>query len=106
MSGFDHRSPEVARLMHERALERGAPPPLTIDWQQLVDAFKPVAKAFADFGAALIKAMKPLLDLMDDITPGPTGTTPANARRHGHASTCPRHGPTKGGLCRPCVRGR
>lgn len=25
-------------------------------------------------------------------------------RRHGHASVCPRHGPTRGGLCRRCNR--
>lgn len=24
--------------------------------------------------------------------------------RHGHASVCPRHGPTRGGLCRRCAR--
>lgn len=24
--------------------------------------------------------------------------------RHGHAAVCPRHGPTKGGLCRKCQR--
>lgn len=27
-----------------------------------------------------------------------------NRRRHGNAATCPRHGETKGGLCRKCRR--
>jgi hypothetical protein len=28
----------------------------------------------------------------------------AGPHRHGHAAVCPRHGPTKGGLCRKCQR--
>lgn len=35
-----------------------------------------------------------LVDTADDLA----------RRRHGHAAVCPRHGPTKGGLCRRCQR--
>jgi hypothetical protein len=36
----------------------------------------------------------------------PEPDTTLNLRRHGLAATCPRHGPTRGGTCLKCARGR
>lgn len=59
-------------------------------WIRFVEAMQPVIERMNDLAVKL----KPLLDKL----------APVAANKHGHASTCPRHGPTKGGLCRRCAR--
>lgn len=59
--------------------------------EQIRSVLVDVGHHFSDLQARIVK-----LGVLDDDE---------TARlRHGHASTCPRHGPTKGGLCRRCSR--
>jgi hypothetical protein len=61
-----------------------------------VDLIRRAIEALRDFAA---EALLGLAKVFDELTGGDQEVT-----RHGHAAMCPRHGPTKGGLCRKCVR--
>lgn len=80
--------------------------------EPLTDALKPVAEAFVKLGQSItvtlenidVAAIALALDVPADMLTGKPDEDKLARRRHGHAAVCPRHGPTKGGLCRKCQR--
>ncbi len=73
---------------------------------QAIDSiFSPIAKAVGDLAAAMTADGSALAELFEALQ---ALDRPAalNRTRHGSGAVCPRHGPTVGGLCRPCSRRR
>jgi predicted DNA-binding protein YlxM (UPF0122 family) len=76
---------------------------------QLADALvKPVAEIFETMQQTIAAMMRPTFEWLRDLAAELqlVEVEPLERRRHGHASMCPRHGPTTGGLCRRCARGQ
>ena len=67
--------------------------------------FSPALKNLTVIISGIVDQAKEKLAAIDDVFK-PVYDRDLAERRHGHAATCPRHGPTKGGFCRKCVRGR
>lgn len=116
---FNHHDPEIERMMWERAHAQGAAhnaetvlgtrvivgsgidiAALRTAIQSFVDGFEAamahVVETINSYGASLADLARKLEALNEPTT--------ENHRHHGAASVCPRHGPTKGGLCRRCAR--
>jgi hypothetical protein len=80
--------------------------------RQLLDTIRPVmeqaSKAMVEFSVALkdvdVEAVALAFDVPVEMLTGKPDDARLARRRHGHAAVCPRHGPTKGGLCRKCQR--
>lgn len=66
--------------------------------ESMQEAFENLARALTDFLNRVFDVFGPTLHRLVALMDGDEST------RHGNASLCPRHGPTKGGLCRRCQR--
>jgi hypothetical protein len=76
---------------------------------QLADFYvKTAAEIFESIHRTITAALRPTFEWLRDLAAelNLADVEPLEQRRHGHASMCPRHGPTTGGLCRRCARGR
>lgn len=86
------------------------PPGVQIDWAPIIEALRPAVDVCAQLLEQLADVfnrcradIERLLELVHVIDT-PVTEVDVQRLRHGHAAVCPRHGPTKGGLCRRCRR--
>jgi hypothetical protein len=84
VSGFERLQKEMSKLVS----------------QQLNVSLK-VADQLIDHVGGVIDQAKPAIEKLGILT-----DDEQERLRHGHAVVCPKHGPTKGGTCFKCQRGR
>lgn len=72
--------------------------------EPLLKASQAMAKLTFTLSDMDVEAVAQAFDVPVDMLQGKPDEARLARRRHGHAAVCPRHGPTKGGLCRRCQR--
>jgi hypothetical protein len=96
------------RLRNDEAIV--LPPDVAALLQSFAEALAPVVAQFEaairSFAEVIGPAIAADLGLLPELPhlnlPEMKSTLPLERLRHGTASVCPRHGPTRGGLCRRC----
>ncbi len=86
---------------------------MSVDWSPLIDAFKLAVQAVTQVVDEIVKTIEQAVAAtaasalaLDELLEQLRGLSEPDRRHHRMSSVCPRHGPTVGGLCRPCARQR